>query len=266
MKTIQSTRIAAIFLFVGTVVLASGDVRGEEHVLICIPGGPGNAEDAAPRIERFLQGLAGTSGESFVGHYENSREGCDKIVRNTPPRFAIFDHAVFASLQKKLGLTPFLEVEPSNGLPIRYHLMSRGGETLESLKGKALLSAHWDKADFLSRVAFKIDLKTNFKGGKSSALRAIKKLVKGKVDVILLDESEYQSLRELPFAKDLIAVSSSDVLPGLALSEVGPLSALGKKVQKAGAALCTKDPDACIGVEMKSLRAVDSSRYLGLLP
>jgi len=233
----------------------------EHFVLICVPGGPGSQAEAQERIDLFLSELSKGTGKTLTGTYANTREECDKVLGEKKPQFALFAHGELAARGKELKAVPLLEVIPQNNSAMRYHLVAQKGTTLESLKGGKLLSPHWEDEVFLSGRVFNMPLKEMFKGKRGSALRAIKKVAKGKADVALLNELEFNGIQETKFADALSAVASSPELPGVALVELGGQSDLGRKVQASGEKVCSRAPEACKGVEMSSLRLTDKARY-----
>lgn len=233
----------------------------EHFVLICVPGGPGSQAEAQERIDLFLGELSKGTGKTLTGAYANSRRDCDKMIGEKKPQFALFAHGELAARGAALKATPLLEVIPQNNSAMRYHLVAQKGATLESIKGGKLLSPHWEDEVFLSGRVFKMPLKEVFKGKRGSALRAIKKVAKGKADVALLNELEFNGIQETKFANDLFAVVSSPELPGVALVELGGQSELGRKVQASGEKVCSRAPAACKGVEMSALKPSDATRY-----
>ena len=239
--------------------------HAEQFVLICVPGGPGSTEEAQERIDLFLTELAKGTGEALSGVYANTKSGCDKWIGEKKPRFALFAHSELATRGKALKASPLLEAIPQDKLAMRYHIVGKVGATMDSLKGGKLLSPHWKKEAFLSRHVFQMSLKEAFKGKRGSALRSIKKVAKGKAEAALLNEAEFQAMKDTKFGSELVAVLSSIELPGLALVELGGETALGRKVRDSGKQLCKRSPDACKGVEMSQLKPADTTRYDGIL-
>jgi len=247
-------------LWVVSTVSGANAAPPTEHFLICIPGGPGTAEEADARLGTFLDSL-GEGVVSLKGHYAVTKEACEAILLQHKPRFALFSHAELRERAQALKPVPLLTVTPVDEQPIQYFIVAQKGVTFDSLKGKSLLSPHWPEESLLSQVAFKRDLKAHFSGKKGSALRALKKVAKGKADAALLDALEHASMKELPFANNLDVVLTSIELPGLAIVELGGLTALGKKLRTAGARLCSSSSDACKAVEMKELKPSEPKEY-----
>ena len=251
-------------LFVGIVMTTANAEPSPEQFLICIPGGPGSAEEAGDRLKTFLDAL----GEGVVpleGHYAVTKNGCDKVLKEKQPRFALFSHTEYRARASTLKAVPLLSVAPLDGLPMQYFIVARKGSSMDSVKGGSLISPHWSDEKLLSEVAFERDLATHFQGKKGSALRALKKVVKGKADVALLNAVEYKSMKELRFADQLEVILQSVELPALAIVEIGGVTELGKKLTARGKTLCTSESDACKSVEMSGLKSPELKDYQKLL-
>ena len=95
-----------------------------EHFLICIPGGPGSAEEAEGRLRTFLDAL-GEGIVSLKGHYAVTKEACENILLQHKPRFALFSHAELRTRASALNPVPLLTVVPIDEHPIQYFVVAR---------------------------------------------------------------------------------------------------------------------------------------------
>ncbi len=240
------------------VTVASAPAQAEQHFLICVPGAPGSAADASERVKSFLALLEKDVGP-MTGHYATRPAECDRILQKHSPRFGLFSHGELARRSSDLKPVPLLEVEGLDSGPLQYHLIVRKGEESGPVAGE-MLSPHWEDFPWIRTLFVDMDW-TGVQGKRKSALRSLKKLAKGKVQSVLVNEKEKRAMAELPFGPELEVHASSADLPGLALVELGGLSSKGKKLRKAGAAVCKAAPAQCKGVEIRSLKATTVERY-----
>ena len=246
-------------LWIGLIaVFGTATAGAEEHFLICIPGAPGSSADAAERVDGFLSVLESDTGP-MTGHYATRADECDRILEMHSPRFALFSHGELARRAKALKAVPILEVEGLEQGPNQYHLVVQKGTEEQPLSG-ALLSPHWRDFSWISSLFEGVDW-SGFEGKRKGALRSLKKLSKGKIRAVLLNETERRAMAELPFADALSVVKSSVELPGLAIVELGGLSSKGKALRKAGTSVCKGAPAQCKGVEIRSLKSTTADRY-----
>jgi hypothetical protein len=256
---------AGVALFVG----AAAPAHAEEHaMLICIPGGPGSTAEAAERLPKLFARFGEVTGLQWRGEYHTVKASCDKYLEEQRPVLGLFDYATFLEQREARKLVPAVEVIRQGQGQNRYFLVAKKGQGLEALKGKGLWSAHLDAAAFISKVAFdgRIDIAKDFEGKRTaSSLKAIKALAKGEADVILIDENEYASLGELPFAGDLEAIATSDPLPGVPLVVIGGDEALAKRLGDKLPALCQGAEEVCKSIELVAFRPLDANTYTQVL-
>ncbi len=108
----------------------------------------------------------------------------------------------------------------------RYYLAVKKGTfgKLDELKGKTISgSALYEDPRFLNRMVFdnRADVSSDFiLKPTSRPLSAIRKMLKGELDGVLLNEVQYNSLKKLPFSEEIAAVYISPVLPDVGLMMV----------------------------------------------
>jgi ABC-type phosphate/phosphonate transport system substrate-binding protein len=124
-------------------------------------------------------------------------------------------------------------------------------ENADALAGKSVLAVAPQDPGFISKIA--LDSKPSLGSSvtlsfTSRALKAVRKLAKGKVDAALVDQDAVAFLPELNLPTKLVSLHTSSGLPGLTMSSVRGQaapdivakvkSALPKLCQGEGASLC----------------------------
>ncbi|MFH1130301.1 MAG: PhnD/SsuA/transferrin family substrate-binding protein [Pseudomonadota bacterium] len=220
-------------------------------LLICHVGGPGTTSQAQPVVDQFLRQLEKTAGwqpDSLSGAYFEQLPGCRKYLAENKPRIGAFDLATFLKHQKAWGLAAIAHMGKADAK--HYYLLVRKGSysTLESLKGKKLISSLAADPEFLSKIIFgkKVDAAKHFQLNHSrQPLQGIRKVARGQADATLVDETAYQHLSELKLPTTLEAIYVSPPLPGLTLAAIFSNEA---KTQKLAEQLSGVIPNLCAGV------------------
>ena len=232
--------------------------------LICAPGGPGSTAEAQDRLNSFFGAFGTLVDLEITGEYHNTVMGCEAYIRDHSPAFGIFSLPLFLDWQKSRKLGVIGEVITEGEAEGRYYIVARAGGSLSDLRGKTLVTKHWDQVGFLSSVAFhgEIDLLAHFKGKKmSSGLRAIKKVSQGKADAALLDHAEFSSLPSLPLPMELVPVATSYSIPGAPLVMIGKHPGVEKALKKGLSRLCVAEKSACKALQLRQINPVGSTHY-----
>jgi len=220
--------------------------------LICHTASVSSAEEAQPYIDGFGSYLAGKLGwekGSFAVKFENKRSKGIAALNEWKPSFATLALGLYLELRSTHKLKPLVLAQVNGKTTNRYRILVKKGTygSLEELKGKKLGGNLLDDPVFLSRVVFdgKLDAGTFFKLKQSKRpLRAIRKVAKGKADAALVDDMQYDMLKELPYFADLQVVFESTDVPNLGMVYVEGRAASGD-VEKFTAALVNmcQDPE-----------------------
>ena len=269
-------------LFAGWMVVAGAapDASASTplRVLICYPGGPGSAEEAAPRLTEVfgrVASLAGWEAGRIEAGYLNNADACAVYLREKKPQVAIFSLGMFLADGERLRSVPVLEVVPVGGEAERFHVVveSDPATSIAELGGKVLAGELLGEPAFLSRVVFKgdIDVARHFTLEHTrTALRAIKLVHGGRAAAALLDSRTFVELRTLPFGADFREVFVSDPLPGwpvVALGDAAPGDRLAdgdrRALVDALLKVCADDDGRriCEQVRLGGFRAVADGAY-----
>lgn len=255
----------AFSILVAAPVLAAAPVaHAEPHtMLVCFPGGPGSTNDASERLRAFFSRLQQVSGLEVTGEYHNTREACDRYIKEHSPTIAMFPYAELVARQEALNLVPVAQVTRQGRSDNRYYVVAKKGTSLDALKGKTLMTAVGADLPIIAKAGFgaKLDVQAHFQVQQvATSLKAIKALAKGQVDAVLLDANEYKSLQTLPTASEMEAVATSDPLPGAPVVVMGAGAAVAQKLRESLPKVC-EDPKACEAIEVERIDPADASSY-----
>ncbi len=238
--------------FVPLTILAFLSQAGATEVLVCYPGG-GNvkASQARPTMTRMLsiiESLGGWPSGSFTHKFTTKADECRKLMDQDKPPYVITSTGLFLERRKKDKLQVLVQPVMDGSTDEVYRVLVKKGTAskLEDLKGKTLGGSLLTEREFLHRIVFegKIDPEKFFHLKPSKrALRALRKLAKGKMDAVLVNQQQFKALKSLPFASDLDVVFESGRLPlvGLAASSARTAAKDRKKMVKALSELCSSE-------------------------
>ena len=220
--------------------------------LICHTASVSSAEEAQPYIDGFGSYLAGKLGwetGSFAVKFENKRTAGAASLAEWKPSFATLALGLYLEHRISHKLKPLVLARVNGKTTNRYRILTKKGfaGTLDELKGKKLQGNLLDDPVYLSRVVFdgKLDVASFFKLKQSKRpLRAIQKVAKGRADAVLVDDLQYDMLKELHCFADLEVVFESQEVPnlGMVFVEGRALSGDVDKFVEALVNMC-KDPE-----------------------
>jgi len=208
-------------------IISSGAVAAEEALKLVIvsPGGP-----AAKKVEKYIgqftgiiAARVGIGEESVTGRYFTDRNAALDFLDKNRDSFIISSLSFYLSQRKSLDLIPLARIELSAGASRHFYLVVKKGvfHNLDELKGKTISgNALYQDPRFLSRIVFanRVDITSDFiLQPNPRTLSTLRKLVKGKLDGVLLDEIQYKSLASLPFSDEIAVVYTSPTLPEVGL-------------------------------------------------
>ncbi|MBM4373418.1 MAG: hypothetical protein FJ098_17305, partial [Deltaproteobacteria bacterium] len=209
-------RFAAVLVLVSSGALAArAGVSPERTFLICQASGVTTEEDARPYVDgfgKYLAGKLGWSPDSWEVRFETG--SCLKVLDTWKPAYATIPLGDFLAAETRLSMIPLVLAKVAGKSTGRYRILVKKGAygSLDALKGKILLGNLVGDAAFLSRVILKgaLDAATHFVLQQMSRpLKAIRDVAKGKADAVLVDDLQYDSLKQLSVFPDLQVVFTS---------------------------------------------------------
>ncbi len=171
---------------------ALGQVTDARKFLICHTGSVATAEDAQPYIDGFGSYLAkrlGWGEGTWEVRFENKRKKGVGALREWTPAYATLSLGIFLEKEKSERLKPLVMARVNGRTNNKYYVLVQKGavKSLDELAGKSLAGSVVDDPDFLSKVVFagKLDAGKHFVLQQTARpLRAIRKVTKGKLDVV----------------------------------------------------------------------------------
>ncbi len=222
-NSLHMTRILALCLGLSFLGAGLGQAHAEARfqVLVCYPGGPVKAKTAAPAMDkmlRVLEKLGAWPAGSFSHTFTSKADECRKLLADKKPAFAITSLGLFLEHRESNHLMPLANPRMNGrGEDVYRILVKKGGpKDLAGLKGKTLSGTLLGEPEFLRRVVFAGKLKPSehFKLKPSKrALRSLRKLARGKLDAVMVNQLQYSGIEQLPFAADLEVAFTSQAMP-----------------------------------------------------
>ena len=222
-NSLHMTRILTLCLGLTFFGAGLGQARAEARfqVLVCYPGGPVKAKTAAPAMDkmlRVLEKLGGWPAGSFSHAFTSKADECRKLLADKKPAFAITSLGLFLEHRESNHLVPLANPRISGRSEDVYRiLVKKGGpKDLAGLKGKTLSGTLLGEPKFLRRVIFKgqINPAEHFMLKPSKrALRSLRKLARGKLDAVMVNQLQYSGIKQLPFAADFEVIFTSEAMP-----------------------------------------------------
>ncbi|MCA9550159.1 MAG: PhnD/SsuA/transferrin family substrate-binding protein [Myxococcales bacterium] len=239
------TRRFAFASALGTMLLlvGAGSASAAEPVLflICQPGGPDLAQEQQEVVEklyRYLEKKTGLADGQIHGVYTNSRPDCERELANKPTVF-LPSLPVFMEYRKSLNLEAVAQLQIDGQVRDHFYIMAAKGAglTLEKLAGKTLAGTHLDSKKFVEDIVLegRVALKDVKLSPQRMGLRAIREVVRGKADAVLLDGTQYRALQGTRFQEqlELVHVSKDVPTPPVAIVKQRGPAGFGKKLAQA---------------------------------
>jgi len=261
-------------------VPCSGAEAGKEaiNVAIVFPGGPDAGNEGQRMINQFM-GIMAEQGNfgmaAITGEYFTDVEKAVEYLRKNRDSFVMGSLGFFLSQKETLSLTPVANVELAYGGEQRYYLVIKKGafSSMAEMKGKTIAgSTLYEDPLFLSRIVFenKIDVSSHFQLlATSRPLSAIRKVIRGSLDGVLLDGAQYESLSRLPLFDQLETIHKSPPLPPLGLMMVESENTRKTKKQMLDAmkTMCKlKDgKEACENFGIRGFDAITEKELAGVI-
>lgn len=236
--------VCLTYLIFSSCAVAQEEAVGEELMIAVIsPGGP-----SPKKVEKYIGQFIGTIADrigigekSVTARYFTKQKPALDFLDKNRGSFIIGSLGFYLSRRESLNLLPLARVELIAGRASRYYLVVKKGTfgTLDELKEKTISgSPLYEDPRFLSRIVFnnRVDVDSDFiLKPTARPLSAIRKLLRGEVDGVLLDQVQYRSLKSLPFSDEIAVVYTSPVLPevGLMMVDTAATRILKERLLKA---------------------------------
>jgi hypothetical protein len=247
------TRVQSILLlFLLAVSIAQVSPAASRDLVVVRPGGPTASEEAGQQVTRLIREIAVRAGwppGSVSAFYFNRAEDALAHIAQRRPGFILTTPGFFLAQRLSLGLEPLNQILLDGGDTHRYHIVARkegGPSSLDDLPGKSLAGAPLAEAEFVERVVLggRFSFGTDLTATQGRALSSLRKLLRGDLEAVILDDTEHGGVPSLPFAGELATIWSSEPLPN-----TGIFTVQGTTTDDDARALLAATGDFCSGEE-----------------
>lgn len=249
---ISSRLVLVLLLLLAALVSAPVASAGSRDLAVVRPGGPTASEEACHQVTRLIREIAVRAGwppESVNAFYFNRAGDALAHIADQRPGFILTTPGFFLAQRTVLGLEPLNQILLDGSDTHRYHIVALkdgGPVSLDGLKGKTLAGAPVTEAGFVERVVLggTFEFGTDLIASRGRALSSLRKLCRGELDAVILDDTEHQGLSSLPFAGQLTTIWSSAPFPN-----TGIFAVQGTASEEDAQALLAATADFCKGEE-----------------
>ncbi len=227
-KYFLSAIIVFLFLFLPP-FQQQGDCDDKISFAVIFLGGPDTGAEGERIISQFMESLTKLSGlkkDSLQGKYFNTVDSAKTYIRQNKNSYIMGSIAFYLANKKGMNLVPLAVVKIQGGSKEQYYLITNKEryKALSELKGKVLSgNILYEDKKFINRMIFNntLDISEYFKLKPSSRpLSAVRKLLKGEYDAVLLNNLQYNNLKSLAEFNKIQIVHKSPQMPSLGLMMV----------------------------------------------
>ncbi len=241
------------------------------EILVCYPGGgnvkPSQAQPTMARMLSALESLGGWPAGTFEHKFTTKLDQCLKMLDEDKPAYVITSTGLFLQRRKKDKLEVLVQPVIAGSTDEVYRILVKKGSAskLQDLKGKSLGGSLLTESEFLHRIVFegKIEPGTYFQLKPSKrTLRSLRKLAKGKLDAVLVNQQQFSALSSLPFAAEIEPIFESNPFPLVGLAAATDRTSVQdrKRMAEALGKLCksAQGKDICDMFGLESFKPVTS--------
>jgi hypothetical protein len=224
--TLISTIVLAVFMILLFPYKQSGYCDNKISFAVIFLGGPDTGAEGEKIIEQFISSLTKLTGlkrNTLQGKYFNNIINAKAYIRQHKNSYIMGSLGFFLANRKEMKLVP-LAVVKINGKDIeQYYLIANKGKfkSLADLKGTVLSgNILYEDTTFINRMIFggKIDISQYFRLKPTGRpLSAIRKLIRGEYDAVLLNSTQYNNLRKIAYFNKIQIIYESPQMPALGL-------------------------------------------------
>ena len=198
---VRHVAIGLILMFLATWGAAWA---GPHDIVVVRPSGPSASEQAQAQIDRLTKQIAAKAGWNAAGasgRYFTSEDEAVAYIKAKRPGFVLGSLGFYLKYRDALGITMVNQAVVKGSTKSQYYVVAKKGtlQTLDELSGKTLGGVHLDEPQFVERNVFdgKLTFGDQVKIQPMRSLRALRRLDKGELDAVILDQKEKDSLAAL---------------------------------------------------------------------
>jgi len=232
-----------VVLVMTTITFATPEGSDKPALVVCYTTGSVNVQQARKATEsmlRVLEKIGKWPEGNFQSFFTTSIDRCGSLLTEKKPHFISPSLGFFLEQGENDRLVPLVQPRANGRSTDTWRVIVLKGTfgSLDELKGKTLSGPLCAEPDFLDRIVFRGAVKSAdhfaLKPSKR-ALRPLRKLARGRLDAVLVNEQQYRSLKSLPFFDDLDTVFTSKPFPLLGIVAVKSESSAAEQRRFAGA-------------------------------
>jgi len=190
-------------------------------VIVAMPGGPGDtvsAEKPLMHLFALWENNAGLPAHTLAGTYYPQHQAAEEALAAETPQILALTPAAFFAREKSLKLTPIAQIAVNHSPSETGYIVVRKEtpDDVQALKGKIVLTTLLSdpSSKSLFTLADGTPLATFVKlEYERSPLSSLKKLRAQEVFAVLLDESQWNGLEQLPFAAEMKQLTKTQPFP-----------------------------------------------------
>jgi ABC-type phosphate/phosphonate transport system substrate-binding protein len=215
---------------VAALLLAGGIAQaGPRDFVVQHAGVGGDTAQAAPYMEKFMryaEEALGWPAGSADGQFFSEPGPAKAYIEEKKPGFGMLDPELYLEMQKSHQLQLIATVVGKNQSHGHLNLVVKDPalKSLDDLKGKTLVSSHFQSERYLDKVVFdgKIAAKKHFDKliPAPSMLKGVKMVDRGEAAAVLLSDEEVDALKGMAY-KDLRVLWTSVALPPMSVAVFG---------------------------------------------
>jgi ABC-type phosphate/phosphonate transport system substrate-binding protein len=226
MKKIFAVTILLIFGYFVAPIHTSGNCAEKISFAVIFLGGPDTGAEGEKIITQFMSSLTKLTGmrnDSIQGKYFNNISDAKTYIQQNKNSYIMASIGFYLANRKPMSLSPLAVVRLDGDDKEQYFLIVKKDayKSLKSLKGKTLAgNILYEDKKFINTMIFdnKIDIAKHFQLKPSNRpLSAVRKLISGQYDAVLLNHLQYFSLKNLDFFNKIEVVHQSPKMPALGL-------------------------------------------------
>ena len=202
---------------------------GTVDFVIIFPGGPDTQQEGTSMISQFISNLVkltGLSKSQLRGKYFNNINLARTYIKTHRNSFIMGSLGFFLAHKSNMGLVPLATVNLGSSNKERYYLVVKKGRygSLNQLKGKTLSgNVIFETKNYINNIVFNdsIDVSKHFLLKPTSRpLSAVRRLTRKRIDAVLLNKMQYESLKSLALFSKIEVIYKSNEVPALGLMMV----------------------------------------------
>jgi hypothetical protein len=215
-------------------------------------GGPDTGAEGEKIITQFMSSLTKLTGmekNSLSGKYFNNIGDAKTYVQKNKNSYIMASIGFYLANRKPMNLSPLAVVKLDGEDKEQYFLIVKkdSHKTLKSLKGKILAgNILYEDQKFINTMIFdnKIDISKYFQLKPTNRpLSAVRKLISGEYDAVLLNHLQYYSLKHLDLFNKIEVIHESTKMPALGLMMINTKTnkAAQNKIVNAITKMCNQE-------------------------